>query len=472
MLNNDWFGTRRVAVVRDIFDCDQQRMHLDTVFNVASHNVCVMLETLIGDNSPERRLVTEYTRGTDDKYYVSRTDIELARYVREEGYQIVPVTVEQQGNYGINFLNVGESTIVGVDESTARTLLSSGVFDGNIDLIDYSGMTTMYGSVHCCSQVLKRRNASVNAKFHEVKPVANISSDFAHKKGCVLVGPSYVLSANRVERKTEELTARTPDTQNIFANSSVLTRIRRNFSKLHQMLVENGISTNVVAHYPHEKTPWGIFASHSVVTGLDEGALFTPLDEKRLPERKDRLVSLFSSIDNGKSKILESSTKCYGAASLVVDKNNKKIYWASEPNELLHDRDIHFFNVTKQPSQTFNAVLDQYYTNSVLFIAEKFFVICSELISGDSVKKELENTGRTCIEVTEQQRNNFAVNGLIELQNGEGQTILFASRNAWKELYNHQDTLNKLYPQRIIVADVNEIEAQLGGSLNDLVSPL
>jgi hypothetical protein len=470
MLQNDWFGTRRVAVVRDIFDCDQQRMHLDTVFNIASHNVCVMLETLIGENSPERRLVTEYTKGKDNKYYVTRTDVELAQYVREEGYTIVPVTVEQQGNYGINFLNIGEGTIVAVDQSTARTLLSSGVFDGNIDLIDYSGMTTMYGSVHCCSQVLKRRPAMVNSAFHEKKELADINTDFAHKNGCVIVGPSYVLATNRpIERKIEEPMSRVPDSQNVFANNSILTRIRRNFSNIHSVLVENGVPTNVVAHYPHEKTPWGIFANHSVVTGIAEGAIFTPLDDKRIPERKDRLIRLYSAIDGGKSKILESTTHCYGGASLVIDRTHKnKIYWASQPNILFPDQDITFFDLTQTPNKSL-IVLDHYYTNSVLFIAEKFFVICSEAIVGDQVKKELENTGRTCIEVTLEQRNNFAVNGLIELAVAE-QKVVFASRNAWNALESSHAVISKL--ARVVVVDVNEIESQLGGSLNDLISPL
>jgi arginine deiminase len=36
-------------------------MHLDTVFNIVNNNTCVMLEDIIGKDSPLRRLVTEYT---------------------------------------------------------------------------------------------------------------------------------------------------------------------------------------------------------------------------------------------------------------------------------------------------------------------------------------------------------------------------------------------------------------------------
>ena len=37
-------------------------MHLDCVFSVISDSVCIMLEEMIGEDSPTRRLVDEYSR--------------------------------------------------------------------------------------------------------------------------------------------------------------------------------------------------------------------------------------------------------------------------------------------------------------------------------------------------------------------------------------------------------------------------
>lgn len=37
-------------------------MHLDCVFSVLGERVCIMLETIIGEASPSRRLVDEYVR--------------------------------------------------------------------------------------------------------------------------------------------------------------------------------------------------------------------------------------------------------------------------------------------------------------------------------------------------------------------------------------------------------------------------
>lgn len=38
-------------------------MHLDCVFAVISDSVCIMLEEMMGADSPTRRLVDEFTRG-------------------------------------------------------------------------------------------------------------------------------------------------------------------------------------------------------------------------------------------------------------------------------------------------------------------------------------------------------------------------------------------------------------------------
>jgi arginine deiminase len=62
LMDQDLLGTRRFAVVRDDFEQHQDRMHLDCVFSIVSDNVCIMLEEMMGEGSPTRRLVDEYTK--------------------------------------------------------------------------------------------------------------------------------------------------------------------------------------------------------------------------------------------------------------------------------------------------------------------------------------------------------------------------------------------------------------------------
>ena len=63
----------RFAVVRDDFDRNQDRMHLDCVFSIISDNCCIMLEDIMGIASPTRRLVDEYVRdAATGKYKLGR----------------------------------------------------------------------------------------------------------------------------------------------------------------------------------------------------------------------------------------------------------------------------------------------------------------------------------------------------------------------------------------------------------------
>ena len=108
MMDNDLFGTRRVAVVRDDFEKDQDRMHLDCVFNILGTNLCLMYEDMIGEDSPHRRLVDEYVRDKTTKSYVkARGDVEFSRYAEENNYNIIKVSHADQLAYGCNALNLG-----------------------------------------------------------------------------------------------------------------------------------------------------------------------------------------------------------------------------------------------------------------------------------------------------------------------------------------------------------------------------
>ena len=166
LLDNDLFGTKRVAIVKDYFDQHQQRMHLDTVFNVIAPGTCVMLDNIQGESSPQRRLVDEYVR--DDftgKYALYRHDVEFHHYVAQDlGWTVISVTNDMQIAYGCNGLNLGNNTLITVDKNTAKFIARTQLFQGKIIVVDFSNNTNMFGSVHCCSQVISRKapNAVTN----------------------------------------------------------------------------------------------------------------------------------------------------------------------------------------------------------------------------------------------------------------------------------------------------------------------
>ena len=42
--------------------CTQDRMHLDCVFSIVGDDVCIMMDEMMGESSPTRRLVDEWVR--------------------------------------------------------------------------------------------------------------------------------------------------------------------------------------------------------------------------------------------------------------------------------------------------------------------------------------------------------------------------------------------------------------------------
>jgi arginine deiminase len=113
MLNNDLFGSRRVAVVKDVHEKSQDRMHLDCVFNLISDKCCLMYEPMMGEDSKVKRLVDEWAReGDKGPYKKVKEDVEFSKYMTELGYHIIPVTHDEQMKYGCNGLNLGNGNLI------------------------------------------------------------------------------------------------------------------------------------------------------------------------------------------------------------------------------------------------------------------------------------------------------------------------------------------------------------------------
>lgn len=171
LLKEDFIGTETVAVVKDELEKRQERMHLDTVFNVLSENCCLVLEEMVGENSPTRRVVDEYvyspspsadvtSLSTIGRYRLVRKDVEFSTYLREKGFSIIPISSEEQLNYGCNILNLGKGRIVSIEKNSARRIATSSLFSGTVEYLDFSAITCMYGGIHCASQVVLRNRAS------------------------------------------------------------------------------------------------------------------------------------------------------------------------------------------------------------------------------------------------------------------------------------------------------------------------
>jgi len=160
LLDSDLFGSRRVAVVQDLYDRSQDRMHLDTVFSIVNDTTVVLLDSIIGSENLKRRTVTEYKRNPNDhKYTVSVQGQEFSQYLAANGFRVILIPNEHQLKYGMNFINMGNSNILCPYEPTVN-LLKEKTGLTTIQFINYSALTVMYGGPHCSTQVFRPSSLS------------------------------------------------------------------------------------------------------------------------------------------------------------------------------------------------------------------------------------------------------------------------------------------------------------------------
>jgi hypothetical protein len=136
----------------------QERMHLDTYSSIVGPHCMTILEDVLGVASPQRRLVDEYVRGRDGRYRLNlaRHDVEFGAYMEAESYRFIKLTNQQQLDYGLNGLSVGNGVYLSPHLATAKILARHPGFNLRVEYVPFREMMNCFGSLHCCSQVISR----------------------------------------------------------------------------------------------------------------------------------------------------------------------------------------------------------------------------------------------------------------------------------------------------------------------------
>lgn len=157
LMDKDLLGCKRFVVVEDKVDCDQQRMHLDTFFNVASEHLCVCVDKIAQDDPKYIRIAHEYVKRENG--YVEEVTMPFGQWLKKEKFEVVEATFKQQEDYFINLLHLGKTAmgkdrVFAINPDVEKELIKHG-FDGHVYYMDFSPITAMYGGAHCASQVLR-----------------------------------------------------------------------------------------------------------------------------------------------------------------------------------------------------------------------------------------------------------------------------------------------------------------------------
>jgi arginine deiminase len=165
LIENDVFGDiSYLVVVKDPLQ-DQDQMHLDTYFNIISPRKAVLIETRMHgpDELPVIKTVVDLYKydSIGKKYSIEQSDLDFVDYLRKTGFTLIPVSNEDQLNYGINFLTIYADRILAIDGVSNEYKQRLKQHKVNATWMDFSALTSGYGAAHCTTQVL-RRNCKEN----------------------------------------------------------------------------------------------------------------------------------------------------------------------------------------------------------------------------------------------------------------------------------------------------------------------
>ena len=158
MMAADAFGHDTVVIVRD-HKFWQMQMHLDTYFNIIDRDLCTMVSSRLNAQPGEPEFVTcdIWTREPGTKEYsLQESDVPFVKYLRDNGFQIIPIDYDDEMHYANNYLTIAPRHIMAVggqSEELQRRFREAGV---NVEWIPLESLIEGYGAAHCMTQVLQR----------------------------------------------------------------------------------------------------------------------------------------------------------------------------------------------------------------------------------------------------------------------------------------------------------------------------
>ena len=168
LMEKDLLGTRYMALCYDEKDLDQQRMHLDTYFNILNDkNVVVIDFDQVGkkvdkeigrkvyyfDNEKDAKEIKSDKDGIGNKYgeyKLIKIFDNFYQFLDEMNFKYIKITHEEQMKYMINFLNIGNNTVISVNKDLEEKVKHLGI---TVKYFDCQPILNMYGGMHCMTQV-------------------------------------------------------------------------------------------------------------------------------------------------------------------------------------------------------------------------------------------------------------------------------------------------------------------------------
>ena len=173
LMRNDLLGTRYMAICYDENDQDQQRMHLDTYFNILNNDNALVIDfdevgkeekkeknidrkVYYYDNNKDIKEIESDNKDINNKigeYKLIKIYNSFYTFLDDMKFNYVKITNQEQKEYMINFLNIGNNTVISVNKNLEQKLKDNNINNINVQYFNCQPILNMYGGMHCMTQV-------------------------------------------------------------------------------------------------------------------------------------------------------------------------------------------------------------------------------------------------------------------------------------------------------------------------------
>jgi len=501
MLRKGVFGTRRVAVVRDLFDRTESRAVLDAIFKIIDKDTVVLIDSVVGKNNLRRRLVSEYVIARDapddsdrGKYVQSKMGIEFSEYLESLGFKVIVIPERLYNNNGLSICNLGEGNLLTPDQEVADLLRASPHFKGTIETIDLHGSKSKYDLIAKSCLVFRTPTEGASMltrqELQSLKDVGKVwDTDRSGKRQQTA---NAVLMVAPIGFQTNEETAMDNYFMKRLASQSALEIERKallEFSGFHRALTEAGVTVILHCSERFHKTPDAVFpnnwfSTHAVgETGRESTVVFYPMKTiSRRAERRQNIVSDLQGIYDREISFVQWENSDFphfleSTGALIMDRVRKIAYatlsqrcyakiaraWRKRLDYelvLFHCTDVHGRPI--------------YHTNVVMSIGTSVAIMCVESIENEEERNHAVSKlsqSHEIVAITRDQMNEFCGNAL-EVKGKDGRKVMVVSTRAYNAFTEEQKETILKHVDEILHVDIPIIETIGGGGVRCMMGEL
>lgn len=285
---------------------------------------------------------------------------------------------------------------------------------------------------------------------------------------------------------SNEETLASNDFQNQFEETSSLSSIRAavdsEFTNMISVLSDHKIDHIVFEDIEYLGSPDAIFPNNWVTFHRDGTVVLYPMmSEKRRKERRHDIIESLSSFGFSVNKIIDISNlenaEYYleGTGSMILDRVSKKAY-ACISSRTTSEALTVFSNAMNYEIIEFSSSTDIpiYHTNVMMSLGEETALVCFDVIKerelSTKLRLDLTYSGRTVLDVSVDQMNQFLCNSL-EVRNNNNEKYLLMSETAEKSLTCKQKEMIKRRVN-LLSFPIPTIEKYGGGSVRCMLAEI